>query len=1222
MTKHITLVAILGELLKAPVTNLDAAIEVALGRVCASLGGRRGWLFRRKDAELFCNSHVARPTDAVALDAAVLPISRSLIAPWEDALRQGETISLTDIASLPEEQPGRALLLARDVNSCILAPIVEEGELAGFLCMECNVADPEGRHDCGLLLTHLAEFIHSLIARREAERAQIETANRLKATLAALPDTLIEVDAQGRYTGFHAGAEHLLIANPATLIGVKMGDVLPPDVARLAEFALREVLAKGHVSNIVYPLDLPGGRHVFDLMGSLKPAAEPGQPPTVVFLIRDVTQTYQMREELQHLGNVVQAMSNLVAIVDPEQRVLWVNPAFEKHTGWTLAEIRGRDLGSLVRCSESDPAVVEAVSDAIARRQPFAGQTVNQDRHGNRYWIEFNIMPLFGSLGELQGFVSVETVISQLKAQEAELASMAQTAAAAQLRLENAIHALPDGVVILDAQDRLIVRNEAYGAMFPQIANLAVPGITLRELLRQGAERGIFPAPRGGPELDRWLDERTAQYHLERYEDEVQLPDGRWIRRVNHRTSDGGCIALGIDITARRNQLAALDAANIELTRALAERDRTERRLADIMDGARVGTWDWDIAAGKLNVGGQWAHIIGRGHENLAEIPEQLFRDNVHPEDMAVLDATRQQDTAFGRQMIEREFRMRHRDGSWVWVLSRGQVTERDAEGRPLRIAGVHLDISERKRLEQEIRQSECFLNSVMDNSIAAIAVVDADGGLRYANLEAERILGLPPGTIAERHLSAHDWQVEGLDGQAFPEAELPYRRALTAGASVRDIRFAMHLPDGQRRVLSCNATPLLAGRDTPQVVVSFWDITDQLAFTARLQEALTQAEEMSRAKSIFLANMSHEIRTPLNGVLGMAEVLGMQLQNPEHKRMIATIRESGETLLTVLNSILDMSKIEAGKMDLEEVPLVMQEIVTQMEQLYSIQAEEKGIEFEVLSSTGCENPRMGDPHRVQQILNNLLHNAIKFTASGTVTLKVSCRPGKPVVFEVTDTGVGMTPAQVERAFESFEQADGSMTRRFGGTGLGLSIVRRLVLLMGGEITLDSTEGRGTRIRVSLPLPETDARHPRATEAEAQRHDGAFAELRILNADDNATNREVLQKMLAHTGAVVTQAENGQQALDLWKAARAGGQPFHLLLIDITMPVRDGLSTIVEIRRIEAEAGSPPVPAVAVTANAMPEQVAEYVMQGFDTHLAKPFKQADLLRAVATLSRM
>ena len=229
-------------------------------------------------------------------------------------------------------------------------------------------------------------------------------------------------------------------------------------------------------------------------------------------------------------------------------------------------------------------------------------------------------------------------------------------------------------------------------------------------------------------------------------------------------------------------------------------------------------------------------------------------------------------------------------------------------------------------------------------------------------------MLRLKPGLVYGRDTGGPVWTMERLDGQRVTAEEGPCSLARRAGKLLRGLRFAIRWPDGRRQVLTCNATPFAAGDGQTHTAVSFWDSTEELAVTERLQEALANAEAVSRSKSIFLANMSHEIRTPLNGVLGLAEVLGLQIKDPEQSRMIATIRRSGETLLSVLNAILDMSKIEAGRIELERIPLRLIDILQQVEAVYSVLAQEKGLEFEVITSAGADLPRIGDPHRIQQI--------------------------------------------------------------------------------------------------------------------------------------------------------------------------------------------------------------------------------------------------------------
>jgi CheY-like chemotaxis protein len=326
---------------------------------------------------------------------------------------------------------------------------------------------------------------------------------------------------------------------------------------------------------------------------------------------------------------------------------------------------------------------------------------------------------------------------------------------------------------------------------------------------------------------------------------------------------------------------------------------------------------------------------------------------------------------------------------------------------------------------------------------------------------------------------------------------------------------------------------------------------------------------------------------------------------------------------LHVLNDILDMSKIEAGKMTLEAIPFVPAEIATAVERLHAPNAESKGLSFDAFVGSGAARPRLGDPHRLQQILNNLVGNAIKFTEQGAVTLTVSARSGQPLVIEVRDTGIGMTEGQLARVFDSFEQAESGTTRRFGGTGLGMAIVRKLVEMMGGEIALTSAPGQGTSVRVTLPLPETEAAPApigAPTGPDAHPGDGAaLAGRQIIVADDVATNRLILARMLEGCGAILTFAENGAEAIAARDRLVREGTPPDLLLLDIAMPVMDGKDALSVIRA--RPDGDPALPAVALTANAMSHQIAEYRAAGFDAHLAKPFRKAELIQCLATLLR-
>lgn len=1213
MPDEISLLRMLNELVRTPLADLDKEVSRAIGTLAAHVGAGWGTLFRLDGAKLTAtHSHVAEGYPELSCPPEYV------MGDGRAVLEQNKPLLIDDIADQPADSPLRKQSWAKAI---LALPINGDGGLIGVLAFAFSMAKPPLDPAVQDQMKAAAEVLETVIARRDVERTHLDTARRLEATLAALPDLLFEVTADGHFAEFAAGPPELMAAPPDSLRGRHFASMLPPDVSRIVQKALDTALAHGRVEGVRYRLDLADGPHWFDLTGALKPAAGPDQQSNVIFLVRDVTSDTRMRDELVQLGKIVETMSNLVCITDLEENVVWCNSAFEEQTGWRLEEIRGRFLGDVVRIAGEDRSNVTAVAEAIRRREAYSGQTINQDRHGNRYWIDFNVIPLHDAAGELAGFATIETVVTRLKEQEAAMAQLAKSATEARERLKNAVFALPDGVIILDDKDRLVIANPAYFEMFPQLVPYVQPGEPLGAILAKGVELGLYGPEDPSESAAEWVAKRLRDFRESYAADEVKLPSGRWVRRIHTRTSDGGVVALGIDVTARRNQIEALDAANRELSAALTERDRAERHLRGIMEGADVGIWEWNMQTNTLHVGGKWAEMLGRSADAPADFEFSDFLALVHPDDLAKLPDPRLQYADIGDGFSQLEFRMQHDDGHYIWILSRSRVTEWGPNGEPLVMAGVHLDLSERKRLERQLQAGRAYLSEVMDTSIAALTVLNERGEITYANQEAERILRLERSILRGRTYNDPTWNLQCVNGNPLPEEELPFRQAIAKGGIVRDIRFALHLSDGQRRVLSANAVPLSPADGEQHVVVSFSDITDELASTTRLEEARAKAEEMSRAKSIFLANMSHEIRTPLNGVLGMAEILQGLVSTPEKQRMVATIRQSGETLLTVLNSILDMSKIEAGKMELEVVPIILSDVLMQVEALHRVKAEEKGLELQVLLSAGADLPRMGDPHRLTQVLNNLLSNAIKFTESGRVRLKLSCRPGKPVTIDISDTGVGMTESQLSRVFESFEQADGSMTRRFGGTGLGLSIVRQLVLLMGGMINMNSTPGGGTDVRVILPLTEAGPDAFAQPEPEAELDISALYGRKILIADDNFTNRLVLSEMLAQTGVALTMVENGQEAIDAWQRALAEEAPFDLLLLDITMPVLDGMRALASIRAGESEMSAGPVPAIAVTANAMPNQVADYIMGGFDTHLAKPFKRKELLHALKSLLR-
>jgi two-component system, sensor histidine kinase len=367
----------------------------------------------------------------------------------------------------------------------------------------------------------------------------------------------------------------------------------------------------------------------------------------------------------------------------------------------------------------------------------------------------------------------------------------------------------------------------------------------------------------------------------------------------------------------------------------------------------------------------------------------------------------------------------------------------------------------------------------------------------------------------------------------------------------------------------------------------------------ARARAGERAAETANAAKSAFLATMSHEIRTPLNGVLGMSQVMARDELSPPQRERLEVIRQSGEALTALLNNVLDLSKIEAGQMEVEAIPFALSDILEPAHAAFAALAADKGLRLDLDVRDSAQGVFQGDPTRLRQVVYNLLSNAVKFTDAGVITLGAEADPGGLRLW-VSDTGPGMTGAELRRLFVRFAQLDAATTRRHGGTGLGLAISHELCALMGGTLEATSTPGEGSTFSLALPLIRLEqAAEPRAPAPGAPQ--GALAGLRVLAAEDNRVNQVVLRALLAPLGVEPIMVADGAEAVAAWEASE-----WDLVLMDVRMPVMDGLAATAAIRAREQSQGRRRTPIIGLSADAMDHQVDELLAAGMDSHVSKP----------------
>ncbi len=736
-----------------------------------------------------------------------------------------------------------------------------------------------------------------------------------------------------------------------------------------------------------------------------------------------------------------------------------------------------------------------------------------------------------------------------------------------------------------------------------RLAELDIAAVWVDEDGRVARANAVFFSMTGADSsvvVDRGLVdllEETSAEHAAYSEGAVYrftLPHGeRWLRPRRARASAGSLVTF-LDVTAEWAMLSRLVAA-VEV------RDK-------LMRDADVGLFRFDPDNETFHFSDA---LIRRGGGRQPEYRLEDIVTSLHPEDVELDASIRRRITTEGGT-ASCHLRRRRADGGWRHTLVHFTAGRKLPSGKH-EMFGFSQNITDLIEARDQAAVMSERLEIAMSAARAGVYEIDLRSSERWTSPQYQDLAG--PEALA-RHAVMPFGMYHDEDQTAVRDS---WERCLRS-SKVEWIDTRLYRPTGDEQWVRVFSRVQRNEHGLPVRAVGLMlDIQQQKHQELALVEAKQQAEAATMAKSNFLATMSHEIRTPLNGVLGMAQSLATDNLTPEQREKVGVIVDSGKTLTSLLNDVLDLSKIEAGKIEISaldgDFPLTFQ----RLRQLFLSRADERGLEIKLNLAPNLPARLNFDPVRVRQCVGNLLSNAIKFTERGVVTLDVDATQMDSgdwrVAIKVSDTGIGMTPDVRARLFTIFTQADASITRRFGGTGLGLAITRQLARLMGGDVSVESEPGQGSTFTLefiaapaaTLPMhgQQNDATDQPQQMAPAAAESARLRGIRILLVDDNAVNRQVVKLFTAQFAPVFVEAVNGQEALD-----RLHDQSFDLVLLDIHMPVMDGREAIKRIRG-STEAWRE-LPVIALTADAMSGDRERYLALGMTDYVSKPLDQREL----------
>ena len=1002
-------------------------------------------------------------------------------------------------------------------------------------------------------------------------------------------------------------------------------------------------------------------------------AAEGGVDGVVVTLI-DITELKRAEEAKARLAAVVESSDDAIIAKDLNGVVLSWNAGAERMFGYTAREVLGRPITFLFPSEllDEETGILRHLSDG-ERLEHY--ETKRNTKDGRQIDVSIAVSPIKDSFGRVIGVSKIARDITERKR---AVEALRESEERVRLKLESIL--APEGEIgNLELAD--IIDSAAIQSLVEDFFSLArVPmglidlkgnvlaGVGWQDIctkfhrqhpetrrhciesdtrLSAGIQEGEYklykcmnnmwdaatPIMVGGRHFGNlfigqfFFDGELPDFGMFRsqaakygFHEEEYVAALEAVPRISRETLDTAMAYF----TKLAAMISRLSYSNIKLARILAERETlmhslrgSEQRLARAQEIACLGSWELDLVDNRLSWSDEVYRIFGMKPREFDANYEAFLRA-VHPDDRAAVDAAYSGSLREGRDSYEIEHRVVRRSDGQIRIVHEKCEHIRDESGRIVKSVGMVHDITERKRAEVALRESEERLRLFIVHAPAGLAMFDRDMRYLYLSRRWRDDYGLGERDI----IGVSHYEIFPEIGEAWKEA---HRRGL-AGEVLRAEADRFQRADGSVQWIRWEIRPWRDSAGNVEGIVIFSeDITGRKQAEEELRAAKEAAEAATRAKSRFLANMSHELRTPMNGVLGMLDhALNGSLEG-EQREFIETARKSAGSLLHILNDILDLTKVEAGKLAMEKKPFPLRECVAGAVDILQPEARRKGLRLTQTAALEVPETIVGDEVRLCQVLTNLVGNAVKFTDHGNVEVGVGMgavtQDGRgELIFTVTDTGIGIPADSKDVLFRPFSQVDDSSTRRHGETGLGLAISREIVERMGGTITVESKEGVGSRFTFTVVFEAAGAgsaaEQVRAAAAATEpRHDNRETAkgFRLLVAEDDPVGRQVLKVLFKRQNLEPDFVADGLQAVEKWENG-----DYDLILMDVQMPRMDGFEATRSIRDRESERGGR-TPIVAMTAHAFAEDEQRCLDAGMDAYITKPVDFKKCLEVIGSI---